>query len=89
MAYKWGPEGRKPFCKLFPGNIELDQGNRFYISLNCPWYPQTGPRVLHNLTFHIKSGERIGIGDVCYVPGPSICLTPIQWEGQEAARFAI
>ncbi|KAF8811726.1 hypothetical protein BYT27DRAFT_7160557 [Phlegmacium glaucopus] len=28
-------------------------------------YSETGPAVLHNLSFHIKSGQRIGVGKSC------------------------
>lgn len=29
----------------------------------CARYSPDGPEVLHNLSFHIKSGERIGVGE--------------------------
>jgi hypothetical protein len=29
---------------------------------------QTGPKVLHDISFHIKAGERVGVGETPLLP---------------------
>jgi len=33
------------------------------IEPKCSTIPKTGPDVLHSLTFEVKSGERVGVGE--------------------------
>lgn len=48
---------------------------------------QDGPRVLHDLSFEVKTGERIGIGELTRTAlHTRVAQTSTQSDGQAAAR---
>ena len=50
-------------------------------------YSVDGPKVLHDLSFHIKSGERVGIGKIATVFHVYASNYLWQWDALEVERY--
>ena len=71
---KPNPTGAPPAYWPASGNLRVEGLSAKYSSvrqlsesldygLRLMWTAQDGPRVLHDITFEVQSGERVGIGE--------------------------
>lgn len=66
-------EGQPPASWPTSGDLRVENLCARYSHVSCrssfnklklhnPYLKQTGPQILHNLSFHVGSGERVGVG---------------------------
>ena len=74
----------KPRADRIPPAYWPASGNLIVEKLSAR-YSADGPRVLHEISFEVKSGERVGIGECACL---NIRRTRIDWDSQSVALVA-